>query len=281
MSKPLPQKLRAKWDALIETEGKKLGLENCRPFLEGKIVNDIFYEGTFKGGACIVKCSSKAPESIENEFRILERLHKIKPQLFPKPFCCSKTPDKKMAFIAMEKVIDMKIIDADAALKDVLDIAQTLHDQNIVHRDIYKDNFFFASNGHLRLFDFQFAIDRTKPIIPRWLLRHWKYHYVIFARIADQPAATWNDITALRRFIRNTFSTAACYAATDARLAEMEHEGDYRADIPIRILPLVVLYSVSLFFQRLLCKNDKRNAVLIKRLHITRELALAICNLKP
>ena len=55
----LPRRLRAKWDELIATEGAAMGLSECRVFLENKLVNDIFYEGLFKGRPCVVKCSSR------------------------------------------------------------------------------------------------------------------------------------------------------------------------------------------------------------------------------
>ena len=51
--KKLDDATRGSWDALIKTEGKALGLEDCRPFLENKVVNDIFYAGTFKGEPCV------------------------------------------------------------------------------------------------------------------------------------------------------------------------------------------------------------------------------------
>ena len=56
MKRKLNERRRRRWDALIETEGKALGLDCCRPFLEKKLVNDIFYEGLFHGRPCIVKC---------------------------------------------------------------------------------------------------------------------------------------------------------------------------------------------------------------------------------
>ena len=59
MNKGLPKSLRARWDDLIATEGRALGLDGCRPFIENKLVNDIFYDGTFKGLPCVVKCSLK------------------------------------------------------------------------------------------------------------------------------------------------------------------------------------------------------------------------------
>ena len=280
MSEPLPGKLRAKWDSLIATEGKRLGLTDCRPFLENKMVNDIFYEGMFNGCPCIVKCSSKDPDSIENEYRFLLRLHGLRPKLFPEPFCLSITSNRDMAFIAIEKIEGSCTIDSATALNDAVNIIEVLLGENIIHRYIHRDNFFFSARGHLCLFDFQFAVDKTDPKISKWLQRHWKYHYVIFARVHGQPAASWNDVTAMRRFIRRTFPDAPEYPEADAKLAGIEASAGYRADIPFMVLPFACAYAVSLFFQHLFCGDRDRKAVIKKRRSIVRDLIKAACSAK-
>ena len=97
MKKRLDSRTRRKWDALIEAEGKAVGLTDCRPFLERKLVNDIFYEGLCKGRPCIVKCSSRAPESIVNEYELAKRLYETDPVHFPAVFAYHPGP---WAFVA-------------------------------------------------------------------------------------------------------------------------------------------------------------------------------------
>lgn len=272
MTKPLSAKLRAKWDALISTEGKRLGLMDCRPFLENKMVNDIFYEGMFNNRPCIVKCSSKDPQSITFEYEILKRLHKANRELFPEPFACVTSADNQMAFLITEKITDTGFIDPTTALSDVINIARTLESEKIVHRDIYRGNFFFASDGHLKLFDFQFSVDRNKPCVSRWLDANWKYHFIIFARIKDQPPATWNDISALRRFIKQNFKSASGFVETDNILSHMEKRAFYCAPIPHRHLPAMIAYLASLTLQRLCNKRPARDIIIRKRLRTVREL---------
>ena len=101
MAKSLKKRLRDKWNALIETEGTALGLSDCHIFLENKLVNDIFYEGLFKGKPCLVKCSSRAPASIVNEYELGSRLHAADPLHFPEVFACHPGP---FAFVVREKV---------------------------------------------------------------------------------------------------------------------------------------------------------------------------------
>ena len=61
---PLSWQKRAAWDALVREEGAKIGLSDCNAFLENKLVNDIFYEGVFKGRPCVVKSPIVSRETI-------------------------------------------------------------------------------------------------------------------------------------------------------------------------------------------------------------------------
>jgi serine/threonine protein kinase len=268
----LNKKLRTRWDELINAEGKTLGLSGCRPFLENKLINDIFYEGLYKGRPCIVKCSSRDPESICIEFNVLIRLHKKSPNNFPEPFCVFLSEDARFAFLAMEKIIPTVDIKPSVALNDILTIANTLQSEGIVHRDIYHDNIFIGKDGHLKLIDFQFAIDRKTLIVTSWLKKHWKYHYIIFARTVEQLPATWNDVTSLRRFIRKKFSNAPDFVNVDTQLARIEPEESIRIIPSARLLPAIILYLISLWMQCKFCQKATRKEKLVKRMHASIKL---------
>ena len=188
MSKPLPKKLRAKWDALIETEGKKLGLENCRPFLENKMVNDIFYEGIFKGRPCVVKCSSKAPDSIRNEYEMLKRLWEVDKDVFPEPYLLH---EGDFSFFVMEKIFSGN---ATCPSADILRIAKALDISGIVHRDVSMNNLIAGSDNHLKLIDFQFAIDRADYRESNFMQKHPTYLHVTFGYSHELGLGKWNDI---------------------------------------------------------------------------------------
>ena len=152
--KGLDARLRAQWDAIIESEGRALGLTDCRPFLENKMVNDIFYEGLYKGVPCVVKCSSRAPESIRNEYEVGVKLNAANPQVFPRFYGCHVSEDGKYAFVAMEKLHNLKEIEPKSAGDDAVAIVKALDRTGIVHRDVYIDNLMIGDDGHLKLMDF-------------------------------------------------------------------------------------------------------------------------------
>lgn len=212
MKRRLDKRLRARWDVLIETEGKALGLAACRPFLENKLVNDIFYEGTFNGQPCIVKCSSRAPESIVNEYEMSRRLAAVDNGVCAEALACWRSPDGKMAFVVMRRLpgptltdLAAKGVDAVEAvriLEDMVRIATALQSAGIVWRDIIPDNFVMGADGHLRLIDAQFAIDRGDFREDPYLAAHWKYRTLLFAHHPDMAGRGWNDVAMMIHFTR-------------------------------------------------------------------------------
>lgn len=194
MSRPLPKRLREKWDELIETEGKRLGLGECRPFLENKTANDIFYEGLFNGRPCVVKCSSKSPESIRNEYAMLRRIHDVDPAVFPEPFAVWTSGNGRMAFTIMEKCSGGNPLDPAT---DILRMAKALQKTGIVHRDCCVSNVVCGTDGHLKLIDFQFAIDRNSYHESEFMQKNPKYLYLVFGNCESLGLGKWNDLLGL------------------------------------------------------------------------------------
>lgn len=197
MSKPLSKKLRAKWDALIASEGAAMGLSDCSVFLENKIVNDVFYEGLFKAEPCVVKCSSRAPESIRNEYEILIKLYGLNSHVFPKPYNLYVSQNGKFAFVVVQKLYKLSERQLKNPADDIISIITTLHSARIVHRDVFIDNLMVGEDGHLKLIDMQFAIMRDRYEECRWMQKNWKYRYVTMGVVSGMPPGVWNDVVGM------------------------------------------------------------------------------------
>ena len=254
---PLPWRERAAWDAIIAEKGPGMGLSGCRAFLENKLVNDIFYEGLFNGKPCIVKCSSRAPESIENEYELASRMHAADPVHFPDVYAFSPGP---MAFVVVEKIAGGRSLEtepADGFGDDLVAIVDALHGANVVHRDILPSNFLVAPDGHLRLIDFQFAVDMAVKKVDPWLLRRPAYHFLVFAAAMGPKGAWWDDAL-----------FASCLFPSVRQLAKplvgrLRLEIPFTASVRLRLRLLALAMRVRRLFT---AKGSRRRAALDRRL---------------
>ncbi len=253
MKSRLPGELRRRWDALVESEGGKLGIASCQAFLENKTVNDIFYRGTFNGRPCVVKCSSRAPDSIANEFSVLKRVYADNPRVFPEPFVQWTSPDGRMALLVMENVCGGT---AEDPASDILQMADTLRRTGIVHRDISAENLICGADGHLKLIDFQFAIDRNDYRESRFMLDNPKYRFVHFGNCELLGPGAWNDVlglgllACLRRF-------APRDAATRAKLSSLASDMTFTTSVSSFVRLRLRAYLVSLWIQSIfVCKSS-------------------------
>ena len=140
-----------------------------------------------------MKCSSRAPESIENEYELASRMHAADPVHFPDVYAFSPGPK---AFVVVEKIAGGRSLEtepADGFGDDLVAIVDALHGANVVHRDILPSNFLVAPDGHLRLIDFQFAVDMAVKKVDPWLLRRPAYHFLVFAAAMGPKGAWWDE----------------------------------------------------------------------------------------
>lgn len=254
---PLSWRKRAAWDALVREEGAKIGLSDCRAFLENKLVNDIFYEGVFKGRPCVVKCSSRAPESIENEYELASRMHAADPVHFPDVYAFSPGP---MAFVVVEKIAGGRSLEtepADGFDDDLVAIVDALHGANVVHRDILPSNFLVAPDGHLRLIDFQFAVDMAVKKVDPWLARRPMYHFFVFAAGYSRGGAWWDDASFL------AFLFPSLRPVLSSRIGRLRFEIKFSPVMKVRIFLAAMTMRVQRMFAR---KGSSRRTAIERRL---------------
>ena len=254
---PLPWRERAAWDAIIAEKGPGMGLSGCRAFLENKLVNDIFYEGLFNGKPCVVKCSSRAPESIENEYELASRMHAADPVHFPDVYAFSPGP---MAFVVVEKIAGGRSLEtepADGFGDDLVAIVDALHGANVVHRDILPSNFLGAPDGHLRLIDFQFAVDMAVKKVDPWLARRPMYHLFVFAAGYSRGGAWWDDASFL------AFLFPSLRPVLSSRIGRLRFEIKFSPVMKVRIFLAAMTMRVQRMFAR---KGSSRRTAIERRL---------------
>lgn len=230
MKSGLSEHVRAAWWDAINTVGAEMGLADCRVMLENKLVNDIFFEGTFNGTPCVVKCSSRAPESIANEYAMSRRLAEVDPGVCADALEVWRSEDGRRAFVVLRKLpgpslTDMFVrgVDEQEALDvmdDMLRIAEALQKSGIVWRDIMADNLMKGEDGHLRLIDAQFAFRRDDYREDPYLLRNWRYRMLLFAHHPMMAGHGWND-AAMLLFMTLKFGTARLVEERRERLRAM------------------------------------------------------------
>lgn len=256
----LTEKARNSWIALVEREGAALGLADCRPFLEGKYVNDIFFDGLFSGRPCIVKCSSKAPDSIANEYEMNRRLHEADPGVFPEPLAVHCGP---MAFVVTEKLSPADRL--SAPVDDIMRMVHALETTGIVHRDVQL-NLLAGSDGHLRLIDFQFAIDRNAYRESQFMESHWKYHYTVFGVHRQLGIGRWNDVTSFIAVLeRNQYDG---WEGAVAELRRIEAQMEYSARFTKLEKTRFLVYAASLWLQSRLGWDSRKRAITAERLSV-------------
>lgn len=210
--KGLPSRLRRKWDNLIATEGAKMGLSDCVPFLENKLLNDIFYRGTFNGKPCVVKCSSRSPDSIRNERDMLLRLHGVDllAAVEPLGYWCSS--DRHFAFIITEElpgpelstVLKSDLTDEDRKriANNLLKIVDALVSAGIVWRDFIPGNLLRDLSGHYRLIDAQLAVNREAPKECKFMQTNREYRLLLFAYNEALHGKGWCDAEFIRLILQ-------------------------------------------------------------------------------
>lgn len=266
---------QARWSLALEGPGTDLGLTDCRVMLEGKYINDVFYTGRFKGRPCVVKCSSKCPWSIENEYRVASRLFARAPQVVAEALAVHAAP----AFVVTARegpslttllAQGLSTDQADAFAGDIRDLAHALRETGVVHRDLFSDNLLLGADGHLKAIDWQLAIDRHAYREDPWVAKNWKFRYVVFGVNRELGLGVWNDAHALGKILAQ-FPQTGRVRAVAAELSALAPEMAFAAPPQGLDRLRLWLYGCSLRLQMALRgRNHRKYAQLERRLRTVR-----------
>ena len=159
---------------------------------------------------------------------------------------------------------------AETFAADVLRMAAVLRKTGIVHRDINQKNLLLDQDGHLKLIDFQFAIDRNRYQETAFMRRDWKYLYVVFGLNRELGVGQWNDTPLLIYVLRQLPQTDAVARAI-RELEGVSEAGLFVAPVPSMIFFRLRLHIWSLRFRLLFHPRGTRAERLRYRLETVRE----------
>ena len=269
---------KAGWRTVVDDRGAELGLADCRVLQEDRYINDVLFEGRFKGRDAVVKCSSTCAWSVGNEFRLASRLHAAAPSAVPEPLAVWTSDDGRRAFVVTEKVSGPSLTEllvqgvtdaqADGFAADILMLAKALKDTCVIHRDLFADNLLLGPDGHLKAIDWQLAIDRNDYREDPWVAAHPKFLYVVFGVNRDLGLGVWNDFRALVKILGLLPQTEAVRAAA-SRLADEAPQMTFEARPDGLARLRLRLYAVSLRLQMALRGRKHRKYAQLERRYRT------------
>lgn len=249
-------------------------LTNARVFLENKYLNDRFLMGNWTGVPCVVKESTKAVWSIENEYTMSAAVYAVAPGVVPKPLAWRSVDRGRRALVVTEKVAGPSLTDllvqglsveeADRFAGDIRTLAAALRQTGILHRDLFADNLLLGADGHLKAIDWQLAIDRNDYREDPWVKRNWKFRYVVFGVNRELGLGVWNDYHALGKILAQ-FPQTETVKAVAAELATVAPEMAFSAPPQGMDRLRLWLYGCSLRLQMLIRGRKHRKYAQLER----------------
>lgn len=217
-----------------------------------------------------MKCSSKAPDSIANEYEMSLRLYKVDHRVVAQPLARWCSPDEKYAFVVLEYLpgpslsqVRSQPLDHAARqriAKDIMLIAEALVKAGIIWRDLIPNNFMRDSSGHFRLIDAQLAIDRSRPHECRFIRTNRFYQLLLFGYNRRLKGRGWCDADSLKAILQ-TLSLSDELSDELTRLNELSPQMTLLRKITFADMAYLSGVRIKLSVQRYLRKKENIAAI--------------------
>lgn len=261
-------RLLAGWKSLAGTIAGFVEIADLHPvFLAAEhgcpqIMPTLFLSGTRGAEQVIVKYTTRGAKTVENEYVLSRRVWRRLPDNVVKLSFWHRIGDRA-AFSVMARLPGVplgrllssgtKMTDeiAERIALDCQAISDGLLAAGIVHRDLQPGNLIVDAQGHVRLIDFQLAIEKDNPCECGFLARR---HYEILSHLG-RPLSTddgvWNDRLSMLKIVRMLPRTAA-RDCVEAALAADAGSHAFVACIPRQMLRGIFIRYVLLSGRNLL-----------------------------
>ena len=134
-------------------------------------------------------------------------------------------------------------------------MAEALLGCGIVHRDVNPGNILCGADGHLKLIDFQFAIDRNNYREMPFMLQNPVYRYFKFGNCESLGIGEWNDIKGLGLIFCLDRFAPSC-ADVKARLTQLAESATFSVKPSILHHFRLRLYYLSILLQNAFKDNQ-------------------------
>lgn len=191
---------------------KIYSIENveCYQISQNSGIKCCYYKGNLDGNGVFIKYGGVG-EICKNEYKMMQKVYEQNKVNFAKPYyykCDGNIKNIVMEFLEGDNLGDLieqnKLSEnqKETIVRELEDIAKSLLNIGIVHRDIRPQNLILAKDGHLKLIDFQFAVEYKHYREDKYIKRKPKLIKHLGDEFAPDDMYTWDDFYSISKILK-------------------------------------------------------------------------------